>query len=247
MIGSFLNVIIHRLPLSEDIIFKRSHCPSCHKNIPWYLNLPLVGYILLLGKCRSCKEPISFRYFFIEILAGLAALFLFPGVITNLSLLKFVVFYGSFCLFICHIFIDLKHQILPDSLNLVLFILLGSYSVLSFDYIRTFLGFLIGFGGTWLITYLFYKLRGQIGLGGGDIKLFGILGLFLGPVGILYNLFLSCFLGAIIALVQISIGRMKKSQPMPFGPFIILVAMAQIYFPEAFFSFLTKLGFNLTY
>ena len=112
---------------------------------------------------------------------------------------------------------------------------------------RTFLGFLIGFGGTWLITYLFYKLRGQIGLGGGDIKLFGILGLFLGPIGIIYNLFLSCFLGATIAGVQILIGKMKKSEPMPFGPFIILVAMAQIYFPEQFLKLLITFGFNLTY
>tara|TARA_Y100000385_G_C12606192_1_gene430945 strand:- start:190 stop:516 length:327 start_codon:yes stop_codon:yes gene_type:complete len=96
------------------------------------------------------------------------------------------------------------------------------------------MGGAIGFLGPLIVTWVFYKLRGQIGLGGGDIKLFGILGLLLGPVGIMHNIFMSCFVGAIIGILLIATKRMNKDTALAFGPYIIVVASFQIYFPNYF-------------
>jgi leader peptidase (prepilin peptidase)/N-methyltransferase len=94
------------------------------------------------------------------------------------------------------------------------------------------LGGAFGFAVPLFVTWLFYKLRGQVGLGGGDIKLFGILGLFLGPVGISFNIFFSCFIGAIIGLFMIATKKITKENPLPFGPSILMVASFQIFFPK---------------
>jgi leader peptidase (prepilin peptidase)/N-methyltransferase len=90
-----------------------------------------------------------------------------------------------------------------------------------------------------LVTWIYFKIKGLVGLGGGDIKLYGVLGIFLGPFGIVQNIFLSCLLGSILGLIFILIGRMKKENPLPFGPFIILVAAIQIFFQDDFNRFLS--------
>jgi leader peptidase (prepilin peptidase)/N-methyltransferase len=128
--------------------------------------------------------------------------------------------------------IDLDHHLLLDSLNLYLLAILLSYALFHYSWEYWLFGALIGFGSPLLVTWLYFKIRGQIGLGGGDIKLFGILGLFLGPVGVLFNIFLSCFLGAIIGLLLIILNRMSKEHPMAFGPSILIVATFQIFFPH---------------
>jgi len=94
------------------------------------------------------------------------------------------------------------------------------------------IGGAVGFGGPLLVTWLFYKIRGQVGLGGGDIKLYGILGLYLGPMGIMLTIFLSCFVGAVVGLTLIAFKKTSKDRPMAFGPAILMVAAFQIYFPK---------------
>jgi leader peptidase (prepilin peptidase)/N-methyltransferase len=96
------------------------------------------------------------------------------------------------------------------------------------------LGGLVGLGFPLIVTWVFFKLRGQVGLGGGDIKLYGALGIYLGPVGIMQNIFLSCFLGATVGLIMIALKYMKKDNPIPFGPFIIITGAFQIFFPDLF-------------
>lgn len=103
------------------------------------------------------------------------------------------------------------------------------------------LGVLIGGGLPYLVTWLFYKLRGKIGLGGGDIKLWAVLGLYLGPIGIVHNIWVSCSLGAIIGVMLIFFKVIERDQPVPFGPFILVVASAQIFFDEFFHRFLSFL------
>ncbi len=189
LVGSFLNVVILRVPRNQSIVKPRSSCPKCHKQIKWYENLPLVSYILLRGKCSHCKAKISWRYPLIEALVGLISL-------------------------------------------LLALIISIPYVLINFPLYHWLVGGLIGFLGPLGVTYFYYKLRGQLGLGGGDIKFFGILGLILGPVGILNNIFMSCMLGSIVGVVMILSKKLDKDVPFAFGPFIIIVASLQIFFPE---------------
>jgi prepilin signal peptidase PulO-like enzyme (type II secretory pathway) len=232
LIGSFLNVVIIRLPQRRDIVAARSACMSCRAQLRWYHNLPLLSFLVLRGKCGFCGARISWRYPLVELLTGLVALALVPAEPTLPSLATFLFYFAIACVFICHFLIDLDHHLLLDSLNLYLLVLFLVYGVFTFDWSYWLVGGAVGFGAPFFVTWLFYKLRGQIGLGGGDIKLYGILGLYLGPVGVLLTIFLSCFLGALVGLSLIGAGRMTRDKPMAFGPAIILVAAFQIYFPE---------------
>lgn len=234
IVGSFLNVVIYRLPLKKNLVHPRSACPQCGNQLKWYHNIPIVSYLVLMGKCGFCKTPISPRYPFVELIAGLFAFYLAPKEISSEQLLFFFFYFGIAAVFICHFFIDLDHHLLLDSLNLYLLGLIFSFVVWNFSWQYWLIGGLIGFLGPLLVTWLFYKIRGQIGLGGGDIKLYGILGLYLGPLGVVYNIFFSCMLGAIVGIILILVNKMDRSRPMPFGPFIIIVATFQIFFPLVF-------------
>ncbi len=232
MVGSFLNVVIIRLPQKKDLVHQRSACPQCGTQLRWYHNIPVFSFIFLRGKCGFCGTRISWRYPLIELLTGLVAFWLFPDQLDNLSLAIFGFYFTIACIFICHFFIDLDHQLLLDSLNLYLLAAVLPFVLFMYHWNFWVIGGTIGFGGTLLVTWLFYKIRGQIGLGGGDIKLYGILGMLLGPMGIVFNIFLSCFVGAVVGLSLIGLKKTTKDKPLPFGPSIILVATFQIYFPE---------------
>lgn len=120
-----------------------------------------------------------------------------------------------------------------DKLNLYLIAIIFPYAALNFHWMFWLSGAVLGFGVPLLVTWLFYKIRGQIGLGGGDIKLFGILGLILGPIGVFFTILISCFVGAVLGLALTATGKMSKEKPMSVGPAIILVASFQIFFPES--------------
>lgn len=232
LVGSFLNVVILRMPAKKDIVKTRSACTQCGSQLRWYHNIPVISYLFLRGKCGFCGKKISIRYPLIEILTGLVSFWLFPEDINTLTMAHYIFYFTIACIFICHFFIDLDHHLLLDSLNLYLLALILTFVIFNFDWRYWLVGGVIGFGVPLGVTWLFYKLRGQIGLGGGDIKLFGIIGLFVGPTGIIFNIFLSCMLGALIGLLFIALKRMTKDKPMAFGPAIILVAVLQIYFPQ---------------
>ncbi len=232
MIGSFLNVVILRLPVKKDLVKARSACPQCSAQLRWYHNIPVFSFLFLRGKCGFCGVRISWRYPLIELLTGLIAFWLFPESWDNLSLAIYTFQFTLACIFICHFFIDLDHQLLLDSLNLYLLAIVFPYVLFFYHWNYWVIGGAIGFGGTLLVTWLFYKIRGQIGLGGGDIKLYGVLGLLLGPTGIVFNIFLSCFLGAVVGLILIALQKTTKNNPLPFGPSILVIASFQIFFPE---------------
>ncbi len=233
LIGSFLNVVILRLPAQKNLVSDRSACPECGAQLKWYHNIPLISFAALKGKCGFCGTRISWRYPLIELLTGLISFWLFPN---NPSLENFgpyLFFFALACVFICHFFIDLDHQLLLDKLNIYLLILIIPYCVFNFYWMHWLLGGVLGFGVPLFVTWLFYKIRGQVGLGGGDIKLFGILGLLLGPMGIFFTIFLSCFVGAIVGLLMIATKKITKENPLPFGPSILVVAAFQIFFPQS--------------
>lgn len=232
LVGSFLNVIILRLPAKKDLVFARSACPKCGTQLKSYHNVPLFSFLALRGKCAFCKTRISWRYPLIELFTGLVAVWLMPNNLAGQDLFHFFLFFTIACVFICHFMIDLDHHLLLDSLNLYLLALFLSYSVFYFHWTYWLVGGLLGFLAPLGVTWLFYKLRGQIGLGGGDIKLYGILGIYLGPTGIMFLIFLSCMIGAVVGLALIGAGKMTKDKPMAFGPSILIVAAFQIFFPE---------------
>lgn len=239
IVGSFLNVLIHRLPKGENIVFPRSHCPHCFKIIPWFENIPLISYLILKGCCSFCKAKIHWRYPIVELLMALGTLLIWDDSLLQgngvwIFSLKFI----ALSILIVHFCIDWEYQILPDSLNMILGGIFLTHALLNYDWSFWLLGAFIGAGFPLLVTWGFYMARGQIGLGGGDIKLFGVLGLYLGPLGIIHTIFLSCFVGALFGGGAILLGKMDKSKPIAFGPFIIFVAVIQIFFPQFFEHYL---------
>lgn len=232
LIGSFMNVVILRLPVKKNLVSQRSACPKCGTQLKWYHNIPLFSYLFLRGKCAFCGTKISWRYPLIELLVGLISFWLMPETFSTDTIAHFLFYFSVACIFICHFVIDLEHHLLLDSLNLYLLAIFLSFSVVYFSWQYWVIGGAIGFGAPLLVTWLFYKIRGQVGLGGGDIKLYGVLGIFLGPIGVIFTIFLSCFVGAIFGGIMIGLNKMQKDKPMAFGPAILLVAAFQIFFPE---------------
>lgn len=234
MIGSFLNVVIHRLPLNQSVVKPRSSCPKCGHMIKWYENIPILSYMLLKGSCSECKTKIPLFYPLIELLCGMFALFLAPRDFSASELTYFAVHFSIAAAFLAHFVIDIKHQLLPDKINIYLLIIILPFVILHKPLLFWIAGGLIGFLGPLGVTMLFYKLRGVVGLGGGDIKLYGILGLLVGPVGILNTIFMSCMLGSIVGLILIVSKKLDKNSPFAFGPYILVVAALQIFFPAIF-------------
>jgi len=231
-IGSFLNALIYRIPREINIAFPRSSCPSCKKVILWYENIPILSYLFLKGRCSGCQSGISIRYPLVELSVGIFATLWFPREISWFAFAIFLLQLSIFCSFLVHFFIDLDFQILPDSINMYLALVLFIRGVYEKGLIFSVSGGLIGFIFPFTVSYLFLKIRKVEGLGGGDIKLWGALGLFLGPLGIAVNIFLSCLLGSITALLLIGLKKMDKDTPLPFGPFIIVVSFLQMFIPS---------------
>ncbi len=242
MIGSFLNVVIARMPDNKSVVTPRSACPKCGHKISWFENIPIISYIFLRGKCRGCGVGISKLYPLIELITGLSAIYLIGLNSNSIEDLTSGFFnFSIFCALLCHFVIDLKHYLLLDKINLYLAVLFLANTLFYGNIFHSLIGALVGGLIPYLVTWLFYKLRGKVGLGGGDIKLWAALGIQLGPIGIIHNIWLSCMFGAIIGIFLIAIKFLKKDEPLPFGPFIILTASFQIFFKDSFISFSNKL------
>ncbi|MBY0516189.1 MAG: prepilin peptidase [Bacteriovoracaceae bacterium] len=241
LIGSFLNVVIHRLPRNTDMVVSRSACPKCSAPIPWWLNIPLVSWIYLRGKCKNCSAPISWRYPAVELAMGLIMFLAFPQLLSPELLFRWIFISAISGALICHFFIDLEHKILPDSINIYLLCLILPYEIMFNSPMHWLAGGAFGFLGPLAVSWGFYKWKGKVGLGGGDIKLWGVLGVYLGPFGIMENIFFSCFLGSIVGIILILAKRYDREGGIPFGPFIIVVSFVQLFNP----GLLSSLGINI--
>lgn len=217
-----------------SITWVRSKCPKCGKKIYWYENVPVVSYLFLRGKCSGCETKISIKYPIIELITAIGAFLIAPEYLTDESLLYFGLYFAIFCILLSQFMIDLEHKLLMDSLNFVLALIFLVFVYLEGDWVFSLIGGAVGFGVPLAITWLFYKLRGVVGLGGGDIKLYGALGLYLGGQGIIHNMVFSCGLGAILGGLLLATGVIKRDQPIPFGPFIIVIAAFQIFYHNEF-------------
>jgi len=227
-IGSFLNVLIIRIPEGQSIILPSSYCPKCGQAIRVYDNIPIISYILLRGKCRDCHEKISMQYPIVETITALMSLLL---------LLKFGLSfkYLSSFIFICALivitFIDLRNQIIPDVISLPgipVFFFLAVFCM-NLTVWESLLGILIGGGCLFAVAFLYEIITKREGMGGGDIKLLAMLGAFLGWKSLFFILFVSSLLGAVVGVSAMIIKGQNMKYAIPFGPFLSIAAAAYLF------------------
>ena len=239
ILGSFLNVCIHRLPKRESIISPPSHCPHCGESIKYYDNIPIVSYILLSGKCRRCKAGISLRYPVVEALSGLLTLALFMryGLAVQSLLL---LFFSAALLTIT--FIDLDYQIIPDIISIpgTLFGVGASFLIPAISWVESLFGIFFG-GGLLLLVALGYRwITGREGMGGGDIKLLAMVGAWLGWKAIPFILFASSLIGVFVSGTSGLIYKKGLRTKIPFGPFLSISSIIYIFFgPELITWYIT--------
>jgi leader peptidase (prepilin peptidase)/N-methyltransferase len=224
-IGSFLNVVIYRIPKGENIAYPPSHCPKCNAKLkPWH-NIPLISYILLKGKCAYCKEKISTRYPIVELLTGFIAILVYKKM--GIDIYSFITF-TVFALFLALSMIDFDYKAVPDSLNL-LALTLSFFT--SPDILENFKNALILMGGMSLIRYYVSFFIKREAMGEGDIILAGSMGALL---GIKLSL-MAIFLASLIAIIPSLYNRFsKKDLELPFIPFLALATFIVWYFNSYF-------------
>jgi len=234
VIGSFLNVVIHRLPAGESLVRPASKCPACGHDIRFYDNVPIVSYFILLGRCRDCGGRISWRYPLVEFLSACLcmALNLKWGITPAFAV------WIAFCFAMMAVFwIDLDHMIIPDviSLNGIAVGLIAATAGLipGMNWKLSMIGTVLGGAILFVPAIIYEQIRGVEGLGGGDIKLLAMIGSFTGIGGVMFVLFVSSLLGSISALAGIAIKGANAKTPIPFGPFLTTAAVIYVFFgPE---------------
>ncbi len=245
LIGSFLNVCISRIPNGESIVTPPSHCPKCKTPIAFYDNVPLLSFLLLRGRCRSCSERISPRYFIIELLTALLALALFHWF--GFSFSSFVSFVFVAALIVIS-FIDLDVRIVPDVISLPGIILGLACSVIGYFYFRdslyviptpisSLIGILAGGGFLLATAWIYEKFTGVEGMGGGDIKLLAMIGAFLGWPSIPITLFIASLLGSIIGIGGMLLTGAGRRMALPFAPFLCSGALIYLFYGNEIIQF----------
>ena len=230
-LGSFLNVCIYRLPREGLSIFSpsRSFCPRCQAPIRYYDNIPLLSFLFLHGKCRSCRARISWRYPLVEGLTGgmSVALFLKFGLSFNFLSLWVLV-----AVLLAITFIDLDHQLIPDVISIPGIVLGFLLAVLgpSMPVKDSLIGIIAGGGSLYLVAFVYETLAKREGMGGGDVKLLAMIGAWLGWKAIPFTLFASSLLGTAIGIGLMIAKREGRHYAIPFGPFLALSATAYIFF-----------------
>ncbi|HXI84718.1 MAG TPA: prepilin peptidase [Verrucomicrobiae bacterium] len=246
VVGSFLNVCIHRMPLDQSIVFPPSHCPHCDQRIRWADNIPLFSYLALRCKCRNCGAKISPRYFIVELLTAVLFLLMWLKLtqwddppVHGIYFLKAPIYWMVIAGLIVATFIDFEHYIIPNEitlggivvgllLSIVYPPLMGANS-LQMSVVRSVLGVLVGG-----VTLLVVATVGEIifkkeAMGMGDVKFLAAIGAFFGWQATLFTVFVSSMLGGVIGLILV-IGSKKGWQSrIPYGPYIALGALLWMY------------------
>lgn len=244
VVGSFLNVCICRLPKHESLAFPASHCPQCGFVIPFYDNIPIVSYLLLKGRCRSCKVRISPRYPLVELVNGLLTLLLFVKFGPTLTFGILFLFCSALVVIT---FIDLEHQIIPDVISLpgIVAGLAASFFLPWLGWQSSLIGILAGGGSLLLVAYGYQLITGKEGMGGGDIKLLAMMGAFLGWRAVPFIIFAGSLLGSVIGISLMLLQRKDSKLAIPFGPFLAFGAVLYIFYGREIISWYFSLGGNL--
>ncbi len=250
VVGSFLNVCIVRLPRGGSIVTPPSHCPRCQNSIHFYDNIPLISFLILRGKCRKCGEPISWRYPLVELMNAL----LYIWIVSEFWFTGEAALMMALCSSLVVItFIDLEHLIIPDVITLpgilvgislapVFMSALGDPLPFRLDglfphagpyltgFLNSLFGLLVGGGPLLAIGWIWEKLRHVEAMGGGDIKLMGMVGSFLGWKGALLSIMLGALAGSVIGVLLIVLKRHKMENYIPFGPFLAFGALVSAFY-----------------
>lgn len=227
ILGSFLNVVIHRLPREMSLIRPPSHCPACGRPVRWFDNLPLLSWVLLGGRCRSCRSPIPIRYPLVE----LAAAVLLVTMVIRFGLTWRGVEASVLSLLLLALaVIDLEHHLLPDWLTLP-----GIAVGLGWSFAKglaaprdAIIGAVLGAAIPLLVIVVYRWVRGVEGMGQGDVKLLAMIGAFLGWRGVLLSLVLGATSGAAIGIGLVAAGRGSRDTELPFGTFLCAGALAAL-------------------
>jgi len=228
IIGSFLNVCIHRLPAGQSVVHPRSRCPACGRMIRGYDNVPVLSWLLLRGRCRDCGARISARYPVVELLSGgFAAMTVTrfgPG-------WEALLMYLLIAAFLVITFIDIDHRIIPDVISLpgIAIGLAASFLPGLLSPLDSVIGILAGGGSLFLVAWGYELITHREGMGGGDIKLLAMIGAFMGWKGVLFTIFVASLTGTLagLALMLRREGGMKLA--VPFGPFLAVGAIAYLF------------------
>ena len=232
LIGSFLNVVILRLPQEEaSIVFPASHCPHCRQKLHWHDNIPLLSFIYLRARCRFCQAPISWQYPVVELAMALLSLGLYEKF--GLSA-RFGIYFLFSAALLAIIFIDWKHQIIPDLISLpgiaIGFALAFLNPGLSWQ--DSALGLVAGGGFFYAIAASYYLFAKRAGMGGGDIKLLAMIGAFLGWRALPFVVFSSSLLGTVVGLGAMIKQKKGGKTVIPYGPFLAVGSLLYIFFQE---------------
>jgi leader peptidase (prepilin peptidase)/N-methyltransferase len=227
IIGSFLNVVIYRLPLGQSLVRPPSRCRRCGYSLRWFDNIPVLSWVLLRGRCRKCGESVSWQYPLVELIT--ASLFVLTVWLTPVGPLL-----ASRLLLVCILIvlfgIDLEHQILPNSITLPGIVIGLLFSLIAPPGIRdALIGTVVGGGILYAIAAGYYAWRREEGMGMGDVKMLAMLGAFLGWKAVLVTLVLASLSGAFIGLAMMAFQRGGMKYALPFGTFLALGALAAMF------------------
>lgn len=238
-IGSFLNVVIHRLPRNESLSKSSSKCPGCGKPIKWYDNIPVLSFVILRGKCRSCGMDISFRYPTVELLTALLFLTVFakqalehPDIISVTGILRLIAFLWFAAAMIAVAYIDTEFLIIPNKITYPTFIagLVLLLIVQPSGWPNMIYGVAAGAGVLLALNIFSPLVFGKQGMGMGDVKLGAVIGLFLGWKLALFSLFVASLLGTLYGLPRMFGDKEKRREKFGFGPFMAIGALAAYFY-----------------
>jgi leader peptidase (prepilin peptidase)/N-methyltransferase len=223
IVGSFLNVCIYRLPRRESVTWPASHCTACNRPLSWYENVPVVSWLVLRGRCRTCSEAISPMYPIVEAMTGVV--FVSGYELYGLSPL-FAVRVAFACAMIVLFAIDLRHRILPNVITVPGIAVGFAASLwLSPGWQSSLIGLVAGGGVLFAIGEAYYRARGVEGMGMGDVKMLAMIGAFLGWPLMLLTLILASFAGGMFGAALIASGRGDGKAALPFGTFLAVGAL----------------------
>jgi leader peptidase (prepilin peptidase)/N-methyltransferase len=237
IIGSFLNVVIYRLPRHQKMAFDRSRCPQCRQQLRWYHNVPLLSYLLLRGRCAFCGCRIAIRYPIVEVLNGLIYAYLLWHLGLTVELAAFALLSSAL---VAIFFIDLDFQIIPDVITLpgLLIGLLLSLLPGGIGIIDALIGAAAGGGSLYLIALLGDWLFKKESMGGGDIKMAAMLGAFLGWEKVLLVFIMSAVIGLVVSVaLMVFSSRLRRERIIPFGPFLAAAAFISVLYGDAIIAF----------
>jgi len=215
------------MPRDLSIVKPRSYCPHCHQPIKFYQNIPLISFIIQKGKCAGCEEKISWRYPLVEFISGILTIAIFFIFGFSIDTIMYLVFCYAL---ITVTFIDLDFRVIPDIISVggIAVGIIFSFFVNSISWQGSLIGAAIGFVSFYLVSFVYSKITGKEGMGGGDVKLIAMIGAFLGINGVVSTIFFGSLAGVLYAVVLLIAKKADMKTAIPYGPFLSVGALLYV-------------------